>query len=180
MVASLAQWNSSSDASHDSTPPPLPPSSQSASLARFAEGNLSLSRALYTHSKLLVAALNGPAIGLSAALLAHFDLLYAVPSAYLLTPFSTLSLVCEGSSSATFPRRLGHSLAVEALVLGRKLETDKLLQVGFLNEVLYVGAGELAGVVVGRVREGLEGKDREACLVSKRLIKEAMPNEDAT
>jgi len=135
---------------------------------------------LYTHSKLLVGALNGPAIGLSAALLAHFDLLYAIPGAYLLTPFSTLSLVCEGSSSATFPRRLGHSLAVEALVLGKKLEAMRLLQAGFLNEIMDVKAGELVGVVVGKLREGLEGKDREACLVSKRLIKEAMPNEDAT
>lgn len=153
---------------------------QSASLARFAEGNLSLSRSLYTHSKLLIAALNGPAIGLSAALLAHFDLLYATPSVYLLTPFSTLSLVCEGSSSATFPRRLGHSLAMEALVLGKKIEASRLLEVGFLNEIVDVGAGELVGVVVGRIKEGLEGKDREACLVSKRLVREAMPDEDAT
>lgn len=57
---------------------------------------MELSRALYTHSKLLVAALNGPAIGLSAAMLGHFDFIYAVESAWIMTPFSTLSLVAEG------------------------------------------------------------------------------------
>lgn len=66
--------------------------------------------ALYRHTKILVAALNGPAIGLSAALLGHFDFCYAMDNfvsrssdsdrdladararQYLLTPFTTLSL----------------------------------------------------------------------------------------
>lgn len=38
-------------------------------MRRLSEGNLSLSKAFYSHTKILVMALNGPAVGLSAALL---------------------------------------------------------------------------------------------------------------
>lgn len=51
------------------------------SLKRLTEGNLNLARALYRHSKILIAGLNGPAIGISAALLGHFDFVYAVENA---------------------------------------------------------------------------------------------------
>jgi peroxisomal 3,2-trans-enoyl-CoA isomerase len=50
-------------------------------LTRLTEGNLDLARALYRHSKILIAGLNGPAIGVSAALLGHFDFVYAVENA---------------------------------------------------------------------------------------------------
>lgn len=42
---------------------------RSAYIRRLSEGNIDLSRAMSTHSKILVAAMNGPAVGLSAALI---------------------------------------------------------------------------------------------------------------
>lgn len=80
---------------------------RTAALRRLSETNLDLTRAVYRHSKILVAGLNGPAIGLSAALLGNFDFVYAVESAYIMTPFSRLSLVAEGGASLSFPRRMG-------------------------------------------------------------------------
>ena len=41
-------------------------------MRRLASGNADVARALYDHPKILVAALNGPAIGLSAGLLGYF------------------------------------------------------------------------------------------------------------
>lgn len=41
-------------------------------MRRLAAGNADVARAMYEHPKLLVAALNGPAIGLSAGLLGYF------------------------------------------------------------------------------------------------------------
>lgn len=40
-----------------------------------AAGNIAVTKAFATHPKVLIAALNGPVIGLSAALIAHCDLI---------------------------------------------------------------------------------------------------------
>ena len=52
-------------------------------LHSFVPSNLSLTRAFYTHPKILVAALNGPAVGLSAALTAFADFVYAAPHTFV-------------------------------------------------------------------------------------------------
>ena len=45
----------------------------------FVSNNVDVTRTFYNHSKILVVALNGPAVGLSAALIAHADFIYAAP-----------------------------------------------------------------------------------------------------
>ncbi|KAJ2984426.1 hypothetical protein NUW58_g6065 [Xylaria curta] len=57
------------------------------------------------HPKILIAALNGPALGLSAALTAFADFVYAAPHTFLLTPFSSIGLVAEGGASHAFVQR---------------------------------------------------------------------------
>ena len=76
-------------------------------LQTFVSNNLNITHAFYTHPKILVTALNGPAVGLSAALIAFSDFIYCVPSTFLLTPFSSLGLVAEGGASRAFVQRLG-------------------------------------------------------------------------
>ena len=80
-------------------------------------------------------ALNGPAVGLSAALIAHADFVYAAPHAYLLTPFSSLGLVAEGGSSVAFVQRLGIAKANEALIMSKRITCAELVQTGFVNQV---------------------------------------------
>ncbi len=57
-------------------------------LRNFVSNNLHITHAFYTHPKILITALNGPAIGLSAALIAFSDFIYAMPHTFLLTPFT--------------------------------------------------------------------------------------------
>jgi len=102
---------------------------------RFASNNLDLTRAFYTHPKILVAALNGPAIGLSAALIAFSDFIYATPKTFVLTPFTSLGLVAEGGASYMFVKRMGIAKANEALMLSKRITCEELVQCGFVNKV---------------------------------------------
>lgn len=107
-----------------------------ASLKNFVSNNLNVTQAFYTHPKILVAALNGPAIGLSAALTGWADFIYAAPHTFLLTPFSSLGLVSEGGASVGFVQRMGISKANEALIMSKRLSCEELVQCGFVNKVI--------------------------------------------
>ncbi|GJN90549.1 hypothetical protein Rhopal_003561-T1 [Rhodotorula paludigena] len=173
-----------------------------ASLERLSGSNLDMTRSFYTHSKILVAGLNGPAIGLSAALLGvrrcafsmridffadphtamqHVDLVYAVENAYFLTPFSAISLVCEGGASQSLVQRMGLSKANEALLLGKKLTAQDLVACGFVNKLFPPqDAASFRKELLSYLEQQLSGLELEAILKSKQLIRAALPNPDET
>lgn len=78
--------------------------------SRINAGNGALARALSTHPKVLIGAMNGPAVGISAAILGHCDLLYTSNDFYLFTPFTSIGLVAEGGTSLTFVRKVSPHL----------------------------------------------------------------------
>jgi peroxisomal 3,2-trans-enoyl-CoA isomerase len=108
-------------------------------LRAFSANNLAVTRAFYLHPKILVTALNGPAVGLSAALIAHSDFIYAAPHAFLLTPFTSLGLVAEGGASVAFVQRLGIAKANEALIMSKRISAEEMLAAGFINKIIDVG-----------------------------------------
>ncbi|KAH7073438.1 ClpP/crotonase-like domain-containing protein [Paraphoma chrysanthemicola] len=108
-------------------------------LRSFVANNLHITHAFYSHPKILVTALNGPAVGLSAALIGFSDFIYAAPHSFILTPFSSLGLVSEGNSSIGFVQRLGISKANEALIMSKRIGIEDLLHTGFVNKVIDVG-----------------------------------------
>lgn len=111
-------------------------------LRSFAAYNLNNTHAFYTHPKILVVGLNGPVIGLSAALVAFADFIYCTPHSFLLTPFSSLGLVAEGGASRALVQRLGPSKANEALIMSKRITADELLATGFVNKIFDCGKGE--------------------------------------
>ncbi|KAK5122829.1 hypothetical protein LTR85_003744 [Meristemomyces frigidus] len=111
-------------------------------LRSFLASNLNFTQAFYTHPKILVAALNGPAVGLSAAMIGFADFVYAAPHTFLLTPFSSLGLVSEGLASRTFVRRLGIAKANEALIMSKRITCAELVQCGFVNKVFETKPNE--------------------------------------
>lgn len=111
-------------------------------LKGFVANNLEITNAFYTHPKILITALNGPAVGLSAALISLSDFIYAAPHAFLLTPFTSLGLVTEGGASRSFVQRLGISKANEALIMSKRITAEELLQVGFVNKIFDTGKDE--------------------------------------
>ena len=111
-------------------------------LTSFLANNLNTTQALYSHSKILVAALNGPAVGLSAALLGFADFIYAAPHTYILTPFSSLGLITEGLASRSFVQRMGIAKANEALIMSKRITCEELVQTGFVNKVFETKPNE--------------------------------------
>ncbi|KAI0831199.1 ClpP/crotonase [Trametes gibbosa] len=134
--------------------------------------NTDVSHALYTHSKILVAALNGPAMGISAAFLGHFDFIYALPSAWLSIPFTFLGIIAEAGSSVSFRNRMGMAKANEMLIWGKKKEAQELLECGFINKILPdQPTPEFQAAVRKCVLADLDGLDPTALLTVKKLLK---------
>uniref|UniRef100_A0A5F9D2D2 Enoyl-CoA delta isomerase 2 n=1 Tax=Oryctolagus cuniculus TaxID=9986 RepID=A0A5F9D2D2_RABIT len=85
--------------------------------------------------KPLVAAVNGPAVGIAVTLLGLFDVVYASDKATFHTPFSQLGLIPEGCSSYTFPKIMGTAKAAEVLIFGKKLTAAEACARGLVTEV---------------------------------------------
>jgi peroxisomal 3,2-trans-enoyl-CoA isomerase len=102
--------------------------------------------------------MNGPAVGLSAALIAFSDFIYAAPHAFLLTPFSSLGLVAEGNASRGFVQRLGISKANEALIMSKRISCEELVQVGFVNKVFDVGSKDNSDKFLGEVLKEVDDR----------------------
>lgn len=98
-------------------------------------------------------ALNGPVVGLSAALVACSDFIYCVPYAYPLTPFSSLDLVTEGVASHFFPKRMGAAKASEALIMSHRITADELLNSGVVNKMFDFAQDETQAFVDAVLKE---------------------------
>ncbi|UZP43539.1 hypothetical protein NXS19_011351 [Fusarium pseudograminearum] len=132
-----------------------------------ADVNMNLARAFYTHPKILVVALNGPVVGMAAALIAFADFIYCTPETYLLTPFASLGLISEGVSSIAFAERMGISKANEALILSKRISSKELLQAGFVNQIFDCPAESFRTEVLKEVKE----RDQDVNWTRRMLMK---------
>ena len=116
-------------------------------------------------------------VGLSAALISFADFIYATPSTFLLTPFSSLGLVTEGAASRALVQRLGIAKANEALIMSKRIPVEELVSAGFVNKVFTeVAKGDsdekFKGLVLNEINERLgEHLVGESLLGIKKLIR---------
>lgn len=92
--------------------------------------------AFIDYPKIIVAVVNGPAIGIGATILPHCDIVYASDKAYFDLPFLKLGLCCEGVSSYFYPRIIGRSKLSEMLYFGEKLSAEEAFKHGLISKII--------------------------------------------
>jgi len=95
--------------------------------------------------KPVVAAVNGPAVGIGCSLALCCDLVVARESAYFLLAFVNIGLVPDGGSSLLVPERAGFARAMEMAMLGERIPARRALEWGLVNRV--TADDELDGAV---------------------------------
>lgn len=89
--------------------------------------------------KPIIAAVNGPAIGLGASILPLCDVIWASEKAWFQTPYTTFGQTPDACSSVTFPVIMGVASANEMLLSGRKLTAQEACAKGLVSQVLWPG-----------------------------------------
>ncbi|XP_042354367.1 chromodomain Y-like protein [Plectropomus leopardus] len=89
--------------------------------------------------KPIVAAVNGPALGLGAAILPLCDVVWANEKAWFQTPYAAYGQTPDACASFTFPRIMGPASANELLLSGRKLTAQEACSKGLVSQVLWPG-----------------------------------------
>jgi len=117
--------------------------------------------ALLEAKKPVIAAIEGPAVGIGVTMLLHCDFAYAGDGAYFLTPFVNLALPPEYASTLLLPQVVGQKMAVEMLMLGEKLSAETAAKIGLITAATKPGealarANETAQKLVKKAPEALQ------------------------
>ena len=85
--------------------------------------------------KPVVAAVNGPAVGIGCSLALACDLLLAAESAYFGLAFVNIGLMPDGGSTALVPPSVGKARAFQMALLGERIPAPQALEWGLVNWV---------------------------------------------
>lgn len=129
-----------------------------------------LLRSMIDHKKVLIVALNGPAVGGGAAWFPGIaDIVLATSTAWLQCPFSALGLVPENGSALSFAQSMGIHRANDFLMFGRKLSAQELLDAGMYNYVWEETGDAFHAKVLEFLGEQLKVNDGKSMMEMKRL-----------
>lgn len=108
--------------------------------------------------KPVVAALNGPTVGIAVSYALACDHVIAAQSAYLLLSFANVGLVPDGGASALIPARASGARFAELALLAERLPADRALEWGLVDRVVEGDAlRDEAHALAQRLAEGPTG-----------------------
>jgi enoyl-CoA hydratase len=84
----------------------------------------------------VVAAANGPAVGLGCSLLALSDVVYLAPKAFLADPHVQVGLVAADGGPLTWPLHTSLLLAKEYALTGARIPPERAVEMGLANHVV--------------------------------------------
>jgi enoyl-CoA hydratase/carnithine racemase len=123
--------------------------------------------ALLEAKKPVIAAVEGPAVGIGVTLLLHCDFVYAGKEAYFLTPFVNLALLPEFASTLLLPFAVGPKKATEMLMLGEKFSAKAAAKMGLITDTTSTGG---ALVKAQKTAKKLAAKAPAAIRMTKKLL----------
>jgi enoyl-CoA hydratase/carnithine racemase len=92
----------------------------------------------------VIAAVNGPAVGLGCSLVALSDIVYIAEDAFLADPHVQVGLVAADGGPLTWPLHISLMLAKEYALTGTKIRAERAVELGLAN---HVAADPLAEAV---------------------------------
>lgn len=84
----------------------------------------------------MIAAVNGPAIGIGFSIMLLADVIYVGEGVSVASKFAQLGLVAEWGSAWTLQSRVGYATAADLLLTGRSVSADEALAIGLAQRVL--------------------------------------------
>jgi len=120
---------------------------------------------LRTMPKPVIAAMNGPAVGIGASFALTCDIRIATPEAYILEAFVNIGLAPDGGVSWLLPRLAGTGVAYEMFFTGKPLSAADAHRLGVINRIvpaerLEEEVRDLANQLVAQPRQALAGAKR--------------------
>src|ERR1700732_1498726 len=85
--------------------------------------------------KPVIAAINGPVVGLGLVITLYCDLRFASDAARFGTAFARRGLVAEYGMAWMLPRLVGHANALDLLLSARMIDSAEALKMGLVNQV---------------------------------------------
>ncbi len=133
---------------------------------------------LRTMPKPVIAAMNGPAVGIGASFALACDIRIAVPEAYILEAFVNIGLAPDGGVSWLLPRLAGTGIAYEMFFSGKPLAAADAHRLGVINRVVPADRFEED---VRDLAQHLASQPRQAMAGAKRAVNHALSStyEDA-
>lgn len=126
--------------------------------------------ALAACTTLVVAAVQGKAVGVGTTMLLHADYVVLAEEAQLITPFVDLALVPEAASTLLLPQRIGHVRAFAMFALAEPMAAEDAVATGLANRVV---PAEALQDTARQVAAALAAKPAGSLTATKRLMRDA-------
>jgi len=121
----------------------------------------------------VVAAVNGPAVGLGCSLVALSDVVYMAETAYLADPHVQIGLVAADGGPLTWPLHTSLLLAKEYALTGARISAPRAAEMGLANHVVADPLSEAlacAKRIAGLPRQAVESTKRILNLQLERAV----------
>jgi enoyl-CoA hydratase/carnithine racemase len=115
----------------------------------------------------VVAAVNGPAVGLGCSVIALSDVVYMAESAYLSDPHVTVGLVAADGGPLTWPLHTSLLLAKEYAFTGDRISAKRAAEIGLANHVC--ADGEVLAAALAAAHK-IAALPRQAVEATKRVL----------
>src|SRR5690349_11720754 len=134
---------------------------------------------LRTMPKPVIAALNGPAVGIGASFALACDIRIGTPESYLLEAFVNIGLAPDGGVSWLLPRLAGTGVAYEMFFTGKPLSAADAHRLGVINRIvpaerLEEEVRDLAAQLASQPRGAMAGAKRAVVHALESSFEEAL------